>query len=86
MASANMASTWVIADLHGNARALAALLAALPMRQRDTCVFLGDLVGSCGDSAIVLRAFAALNRRHCGRCYWLPGGLERALSGSPSPG
>jgi len=48
-------SVWTIGDVHGQGRMLEALLGALPRRDDDTTVFLGDYIDRGPDSAGIVR-------------------------------
>lgn len=54
-----------IGDIHGHARALAALVRLIGLQPRDTLVTLGDYVGRGPDSKGVLDQLIALEGRCC---------------------
>jgi hypothetical protein len=77
-----MAKTiWVLADLHGNTQALKLILETLVIRQRDYCIFLGNLMGHSSTSLAALGVYDIMARRHTGRCFWLAGEVETGLAG-----
>ena len=69
--------TYAIGDLHGEVTLLRRLLAALPLRDRDTLVFLGDYLNRGEDSAATVAALRALACTHRA-CIFLRGNHEDA--------
>lgn len=55
--------TFVIGDIHGHRRALQALLAAIPLRDEDQLILLGDYVDKGPDVRGVLDLLSELSRR-----------------------
>ncbi len=56
--------TYAIGDIHGEVTLLRRLLAQLPLRDKDSLVFLGDYVDRGEDSLATIFALRELKRRH----------------------
>lgn len=69
--------TYAVGDLHGEVTLLRRLLIALPLRDQDTLVFLGDYLNRGEDSAATVATLRALARSHRA-CVFLRGNHEDA--------
>ncbi len=56
-------ATYAIGDLHGEVTLLCQLIAALPLRDQDTLVFLSDYLDRGEDSAATVATLRAVVRR-----------------------
>jgi serine/threonine protein phosphatase 1 len=75
--SSDAPATYAIGDLHGEVTLLRRLLAALPLRDQDTLVFLGDYLDRGEDSAATVAALRTLAHTHQA-CVFLRGNHEDA--------
>src|SRR5579883_2829583 len=71
------AVTYAVGDLHGEVTLLKQLLDALPLRDQDTIVFLGDYLDRGESSAATVDTLRDLSHRHDG-CVFLRGNHEDA--------
>lgn len=77
LSTPNPPVTYAVGDLHGEISLLRRLLARLPLRDRDTLVFLGDYLHRGEDSRATIAALRDLERTHRG-CVFLRGNHEDA--------